>query len=189
MLRRILDSPWPYFVGAGLLLAIAVASQVDVQIRSRPQGTAADIPELRERDGLNVVFVLIDTLRADRLGIYGYERPTSPTIDDLARHGIVFKQVTAQSSWTKSSMASLWTGTLPANNGMLRYNHALPEEAMLPAEIFQEAATFVEIFDCVFSASGTLQRLAGQPQCSRAQGGQLVGKLRTLQRRLQRSLY
>jgi arylsulfatase A-like enzyme len=139
MLRRLLDSPWPYFVAAGVLLVLAIASQFEVRFPSRSQGTVEDIAALKERDDLNVVFILVDTLRADRIGVYGYERPTSPTIDELARHGIVFKHVTAQSSWTKSSMASLWTGTFPANNGMLRYNHALPHEATLPAEIFREA--------------------------------------------------
>jgi arylsulfatase A-like enzyme len=47
--------------------------------------------------------------------------------------------VVAQSSWTKTSMASLWTGTHPINNGILRYNHVLPPEAVLPAEIFRAA--------------------------------------------------
>jgi arylsulfatase A-like enzyme len=139
MLRRLLDSPWPYFIAAGVLLVLAIASQFEVRFPSRSEGAVEDIAALKERDDLNVLFIVVDTLRADRIGIYGYERPTSPTIDDLARHGIVFKHAIAQSSWTKSSMASLWTGTFPANNGMLRYNHALPEEATLPAEIFREA--------------------------------------------------
>jgi arylsulfatase A-like enzyme len=139
LLRRLLDSPWPYFAAAGVLLILAIASQFEVRFPSRSVGSVEEIAGLGERDDLNVVFILVDTLRSDRLGIYGYERPTSPTIDDLGRYGIVFEHVVAQSSWTKTSMASLWTGTLPANNGILRYNHAIPEEATLPAEIFQEA--------------------------------------------------
>jgi arylsulfatase A-like enzyme len=139
MLRRILDSPWLYFAGAGLLLIVAVASQFDLQIPSRPKGTPEDIARLAERDDLNVIFILVDTLRADRLGVYGYERPTSPVIDDIGGHGIVFKQVLSQSSWTKSSMASLWTATNPSKNGILRYNQTLPPEAEFPAEIFQRA--------------------------------------------------
>ncbi|MDH3211553.1 MAG: sulfatase [Myxococcales bacterium] len=139
MFRRWLESPWPYFVGAGILLVIAVASQFEVQLPSRSRESVEAIAALKERDDVNVVFVLIDTLRADRLGAYGYERPTSPTLDDLAKHGIRFGRVLSQSSWTKTSMASLWTGTLPANNGLLRYNHVVPEEATLPAEVFQAA--------------------------------------------------
>jgi choline-sulfatase len=139
MLRRWLDSPWPYFIGAAILLAIAVVSQFEVRLPSRSEGSPEQINELKDRDDLNVVFVLIDTLRSDRLSAYGYERPTSPTLDQLAKYGILFRRVFSQSSWTKTSMASLWTATLPANNGILRYNHVLPEEATLPAEVFRDA--------------------------------------------------
>jgi len=139
MLRRLLDSPWPYFIGAGLLLIVAIASQFEIRVPSRPQGKPEDIATLRERDDLNVVFILIDTLRADRLGAYGYERPTSQTMDLLASRGVRFDHVLSQSSWTKSSMASLWTGTQPPNNGIVRYDHVLPDEAVLPAERFKQA--------------------------------------------------
>jgi arylsulfatase A-like enzyme len=139
MLRRLLDSPWFYFAGAGLLLIVAIASQFKLQVPSRPKGTVEDIAALSQRDDLNIIFVLVDTLRSDRLGIYGYERATSPVLDDLGAHGIVFNRVIAQSSWTKSSMASLWTATNPTKNGILRYNHTLPQEVDFPAEIFKRA--------------------------------------------------
>ena len=132
MLRRLLDSPRTYFVGAGLLLVVAIASQFELRIPSRPKGTVDEIVALLERDDLNVIFLLIDTLRFDRLGIYGYDRETSPVLDELAAYGIVFKHVIAQSSWTKSSMASLWTATNPTRNGIQRYNQTLPEEADFP---------------------------------------------------------
>jgi len=139
MLRRMFDSAWFYFAAAGLLLAVAIASQFELHVPSRPKGTVDDIAALSKRDDLNVIFILVDTLRADRLGIYGYERDTSRYMDDLGNHGIVFKHVISQSSWTKSSMASLWTATNPRKNGILRFNHSLPEDAVLPAEIFQQA--------------------------------------------------
>lgn len=139
MLRRILQSPWTYFAGAGVLLLAAVASQFEIQLPTRGAEGIEALSTLRERDDLNVVFILVDTLRADRLGIYGYGRPTSPSIDELARSGVVFEKVVAQSSWTKTSMASIWTGTNPASHGILRYNQAIPERALLPAEIFRQA--------------------------------------------------
>ena len=104
----------------------------------RPVGTLEDIAALRERDDLNVMFILVDTLRADRLGAYGYDRETSPRIDALARSGIRFDSHLAQSSWTKCSMASLWTGLYPNRTGVLRAQHAVPDDAKLPAEIFRE---------------------------------------------------
>lgn len=58
----------------------------------------------------NVVLIVVDTLRADRLGCYGYERPTSPVIDALASEGAVFLEARAQASWTAQSMVSMLSG-------------------------------------------------------------------------------
>jgi len=58
----------------------------------------------------DLVLVVVDTLRADHLSTYGYERPTSPGLDALARDGVVFLDNTAQSSWTLPSVASYMTG-------------------------------------------------------------------------------
>jgi len=124
------------------LAVLMVTAFVVLHLRpaqDRPIGSIEDLPKLRERDDLNVIFVLIDTLRADRLGVYDYGRDTSPTLDRLAREGIRFTRHVAQSSWTKSSMASLWTASNPAHTGVHRYMHALPEQATMPAEIFRES--------------------------------------------------
>ncbi|MBW2693934.1 MAG: sulfatase [Deltaproteobacteria bacterium] len=139
MFRRLVESPSAYFVGAVVLLLVIIALQFDLRIPSRPTGTVRDLALLRNRGDLNVVFILVDTLRADRMSLYGYGRPTTPVIDDLANHGIVFERVIAQSSWTKTSMASLWTGTYPAAHGVLRFDNAIPHEATMPAEIFKAA--------------------------------------------------
>ena len=139
MFRRILDSAWLYFALAGALVLLALLTQFEVRVPTREQASVSELTKLRDRDDINVIFLLIDTLRADRLGIYGYERPTSPLIDEIASHGVVFERVVSQSSWTKTSMASMWTATHPVRNGILRYNHVLPEEAVVPAELFREA--------------------------------------------------
>ena len=65
----------------------------------------------------NLILVSIDTLRPDRLGCYGNPRPTSPTIDRIAREGIVFDDASAPSPWTKPSHASLLTGRYPSAHG------------------------------------------------------------------------
>ena len=139
MFRRLIDSSSTYFVGAAILLVAAIATQFELDFPARPRGSVEDISQLANRDDLNVVFIVVDTLRADRMSLYGYQRPTTPVIDGLAENGIVFDQVISQSSWTKSSMASLWTGTYPATNGVLRFDNVLPEAATTPAEIFQSA--------------------------------------------------
>ncbi len=56
---------------------------------------------------------MVDALRADHVGAYGYERATTPAIDSLAQGGVVFEQTIAQSTFTKTSIASLFTGRYP----------------------------------------------------------------------------
>jgi len=143
MSKRLLDQRWPWLVAAGAILLVFLATLVEVRLPGdwdrRPTGTALDIERLRERDDLNVLFVVIDTLRAERLGAYGYERNTSPHLDRLTGSGVRFARHLSQSSWTKTSMASLWTGLYPARAGIMRFDEVLPEEARMPAEIFREA--------------------------------------------------
>jgi arylsulfatase A-like enzyme len=127
---------------AAALVALAYLASLMIRVEGgdpRPVGDATDIAKLSERKDLNLVFVLIDTLRADRLGSYGYVRATSPTLDQLAASGVRFGRHLAQSSWTKASMASLWTGLYPARGGVTRFDQVIPEEAQLPAEILRVA--------------------------------------------------
>ena len=74
----------------------------------------------------NVVLISIDTLRADRLGSYGYGRPTSPSIDRLAAEGVLFENAVAPAPWTLPSHASMLTGLLPARHGAIDVDRVLP---------------------------------------------------------------
>jgi arylsulfatase A-like enzyme len=123
----------------GLALVAGLVLSVDVRLPSRPERSIDALAELRNRDDLNVIFILVDTLRADHLGVYGYERDTSPFLDQMTASGVRFADVQCQSTWTKSSMASLWLGAYPARTGVLRLSHAIPEAATLPAEILSDA--------------------------------------------------
>ena len=64
----------------------------------------------------HVFFIVIDALRADHLGCYGYKVPTSPTIDRLAREGVVFKNAYATASNTLESVFSFFNGTTSLTN-------------------------------------------------------------------------
>ncbi|MEM9379074.1 MAG: sulfatase-like hydrolase/transferase [Planctomycetota bacterium] len=70
------------------------------------------------REAPNVVYVVMDTLRRDRLGCYGYDRPTSPRLDAFAAQGLQFMDAYTTSSWTWPSTASLMTGLLPDSHGV-----------------------------------------------------------------------
>lgn len=125
---------------AALLLHLLGLLSIEVtNADPRPHGTVEDIRTLSERDDLNVLFVMTDTLRSHRMSAYGYERETTPTFDYMASTGVRFARHLAQSSWTKCSMASLWTGLYPQRTGVLLSSHGLPEAALMPAEILRDA--------------------------------------------------
>jgi arylsulfatase A-like enzyme len=144
MAKSLLDQRWPWIVAAGtIVLLFMLSSVVEIRIPGdwdrRPLGTVEDIASLHDREDLNVLFIVIDTLRAERLGAYGYERETSPFLDRLAASGVRFHRHLAQSSWTKASMASLWTGLYPTRTGITRFDQVIPDEAWMPAEVLREA--------------------------------------------------
>ncbi len=65
----------------------------------------------------NVVMVILDTVRADHLSAYGYERKTTPYLEKLATEGITFENAVAPSSWTFPSHVSILTGRYPREHG------------------------------------------------------------------------
>jgi arylsulfatase A-like enzyme len=83
-------------------------------------------PELRISRP-NVIIYLVDALRADRLGAYGCDRGLSPRLDAMAEEGVTFTDVTAQSSWTKAAVASIFTGFWPRAHGVNGPEDRLPD--------------------------------------------------------------
>ncbi len=135
---------WAAGLCCGLLVA-GTAPLPTAQVESASaldEGTAASsIPPLLDApcDRCNVVVVLIDTLRADHLGAYGYHRETSPHIDALARESLVFRNAIAQSTWTKPATASLLTGLYPKNHGANTLRQRLADDRVLLSEYLQRA--------------------------------------------------
>jgi arylsulfatase A-like enzyme len=88
----------------------------------------------------NLILITLDTLRSDRLGSYGYRRPTSPVLDSLARRGVRFEDAIAQSTTTPPSHASIMTGLNPTRHGLRRlHGQRLPESNTTLAEILRDA--------------------------------------------------
>jgi choline-sulfatase len=73
----------------------------------------------------DVVLVTIDTLRADRVGAYGYAAAETPTIDRLAREGVLVEDAVVQVPQTRPSHASIFTGRYPYEHG-IRDNYSRP---------------------------------------------------------------
>jgi arylsulfatase A-like enzyme len=94
---------------------------------------------LRELGAPNLVLCVVDTLRADVTAPYGGPPEASPEIARWAAQGVVFERVLAQSSWTKTSMASLLTSLWPRSHGVAAPNDGLGSEALTLAEVLQAA--------------------------------------------------
>jgi arylsulfatase A-like enzyme len=86
-----------------------------------------------------VILVWADTLRRDHLGVYGYGRPTSPTIDRLAREGTLFRDCIGQATWTKVATPALMTSLYPSSHGVRDFSDRLPGSAVTMAEVYRDA--------------------------------------------------
>lgn len=99
--------------------------------RESATGPAVSVSSLKDR---NLVLIVIDSLRADHVGAYGYDRPTTPFIDSLAREGLVFERASANSSYITQSLSALFSGRLPTSGGTIGLldAHPLDETPTLP---------------------------------------------------------
>ncbi len=89
--------------------------------------------------------ILVDTLRADHVGACGSAKGLTPNIDALAEQGTVFSNALASSSWTRASVASLFTGRFPSALGCVGRNDGLADSASTLAESLKATGDF----DCI----------------------------------------
>lgn len=87
----------------------------------------------------NVLFLLVDTLRADHVGAYNEMDIHTPNMDMLAKEGLLFEQSYAQASWTRPSGMSIFTSRIPSGHGTQTKAAAAPEEAVLFTEVLHDA--------------------------------------------------
>ena len=76
----------------------------------------------------NVIMVVLDTHRFDRIGAYGYQRPTTPNLDSIASESLFFERAVAPGQWTIPSHASIFSGEGPAVHMTLQADDVLPKE-------------------------------------------------------------
>ncbi len=96
-----------------LLVSLAACALSTCTLSTSGTAAAAEAP-------VNLVVITIDTLRADHVGTYGHDRPTTPTIDALARRGARFELAHSTSPWTVPSTASILTSRMPTGHGSVR---------------------------------------------------------------------
>ena len=123
-----------------------------------------------EPERLNVVLFVVDTLRADRLGVYGYGGSTSPNIDALAATGVVFEQAEAPAPWTLPSVPSLLLSQLPCEHGLLDEGDRLAEGAEPLAVVLKQSGYRTASFFCNPFAGPLVGLDAGYDTCLLVKG-------------------
>jgi arylsulfatase A-like enzyme len=165
-----LDGPFEFVLPvdtAGQLARLSIAAYRLDGRATGVQGLTLDLPEVVSRDPAlapdapvqvagtgrrpvdrpNILVYMVDTLRADHLGVYGYEVPTSPNIDRFATDATLFGRSLAQTSWTRPAVASVFTGLHPQAHGTNGRLDALSQDAETVAEMlsgvgYETAAIF-----------------------------------------------
>lgn len=120
----------PALLLAGLVAALQLAPLAPGALVPRPP---------------NVIVLLIDCLRADRLGCHGYERATTPALDRFARDAVRFADAISQSTYTKTSVASLFTSKNPSSHGVYRGSDHDTAERIVSDVLGEEHRTLAEI--------------------------------------------
>lgn len=146
--------------GAGLL-ALALLALGGGWAWQREASLRAPVLEAPPAGSPNVVFIVVDALRADRLGVYGHEREPaiSPRVDALAAQGVVFDKAWAQAPFTWTSFGSFLTGKYPREHGLIKMSPDLaldPQRNRTVALALQEAGYATGAF-----MTGTLSNSSG----------------------------
>lgn len=116
---------------------VALVAAPDPGTQSTPSRTTT-----RDVSRPNVVLVVLDTVRADHLSVYGYPRPTSPYLEAFSRHATRFTFAHSTAPYTLASHASMFTGLLPSEHGAHRVPRtgSTPPDAMTPDDPLDPAA-------------------------------------------------
>jgi hypothetical protein len=141
---------WSVFrAPAAAKLRLALRPLTSTEVSDTPQparpggsatgGIAAHLLASGEGPAPDVFLYMIDTLRADHLGCYGYERSTSPNIDAFAAQATLYEDVHAAATWTRPSVATILTGLYPSVHAAMRWSDGLAEWPALLPEVLQNA--------------------------------------------------
>jgi arylsulfatase A-like enzyme/uncharacterized membrane protein YbhN (UPF0104 family) len=126
--------------GAGALTAAAVLVALVVALAGEAPAEKPKAAHGTPPAGAgNVLFVVVDTLRADHLPLYGYSAGRTPRLDAFARDAVRFEHAYANASWTRPSFASLLTGRYASSHGVMSKAASLPDEATTLPEAFGAA--------------------------------------------------
>ncbi len=119
----------------------------------------------------NFMLVVIDALRADHLGCYGHDRPTSPVIDAVAENGVLFETAITAAPWTKASFSSFLASMYPFQHGVNDWAAVMPESIVTLPEILTEQGYSTVCLINMIGLGGRFGVLRGFQEVSRAPKG------------------
>jgi len=117
-------------------------ARIELEVAGEPATVALGFPEVVGRDDddrPNVLVYVVDCLRADHVGAYGYARGTTPSIDHVAAEGVLFERAYSCAAWTKPSVGCLFTSAYPSRHGARTLDGSLAGDVTTLAEAFQAA--------------------------------------------------
>ena len=135
---RFLLRSWapPVVFGAGVAVLGVVLFSLSAASSAR---TSSAAPQPTPGAQGNLLFIVVDTLRADHLPSYGYEKGTTPALDAFGGDAIRFDQAFTNSSWTRPSFASLLSGRLPSSHSVMSKKSILPDSVVTFPEALKDA--------------------------------------------------
>jgi arylsulfatase A-like enzyme len=95
---------------------------------------------------INIVFIVLDAVRAHNLSLYGYKKQTTPFLDSLSEKSVVYKNAISSSYWTLPSVASLFTGTYTSEHKLVLDGDKLSKNFKTLAEVFREKGYRTALF-------------------------------------------
>lgn len=87
----------------------------------------------------NILFIILDTQRRDRLGLYGHSADTSPNLDEFAEGATIFERAISPAQWTVPAHGSIFTGLYPSTHQLTQAFQQMSGEHPMLAEILQVA--------------------------------------------------
>ncbi|HYB99001.1 MAG TPA: sulfatase [Candidatus Limnocylindrales bacterium] len=111
----------PAAIAAALLITLVAGPPIYQSFTDQKHTSSGPPPQgggkAQVPDAPDIVVIVMDTVRAASMSAYGYDKPTTPTFDELAKDGALFLDATSPSTWSLPSHASLFTGVYPSVHG------------------------------------------------------------------------
>lgn len=143
LLKKAFQAPERLRKGARVLLGSLIIIAIlflgnNVTLFPSPAKTTEPAEEGMAEKKPNIIWIVMDTVRADHLSCYGYERDTTPRVCELAEEGVLYENAISAGPWTFPAHNSMFTGMYPSKHGAVGEWHWLDDKWTTIAEVLKE---------------------------------------------------